>query len=31
MQKELRPARPLAAVAEAASEMVRGFEPLGER
>lgn len=30
MQKELRPAQ-LALVAEAASEMLRGFEPLGER
>jgi hypothetical protein len=31
MQKELRPAQPLASVAEAASEMLQGFEPLGER
>ena len=31
MQKELRPAQPLASVEEAAPEMVRGFEPLGER
>lgn len=31
MQKELRPAQPLASVAEAASEMLRGFEPLEER
>jgi hypothetical protein len=31
MQKGLRPAQPLASVAEAASEMLRGLEPLGER
>lgn len=31
MQKELRPAQPLALVVEAASEMHRWAEPLGER
>jgi hypothetical protein len=31
MQKELRPAQPLASIAEAESEMLQGFEPLGAR